>query len=85
MLSRDNENKSSLPSYMNNIHDRGSFYRITEKSLKMNKFYDGKMANASSSFIPKKSFNKIVNINMISSHILKKKYMMNLLMKRKKN
>ena len=73
MLSRDNENKSSLPSYMNNIHDRGSFYRITEKSLKMNKFNDGKMANASSSFIPKKSFNKIVNINMISSHNFKEK------------
>ena len=69
MLSRDNsESKSSLPSYMNTIHDRGSIYRITEKTLKMNKFKDAKMSSATSSFIPKRSFNKIININMINSH-----------------
>lgn len=69
MLSRNYyEKKSTLPSYMNNIYDRGSMYRITEKALKMNKFKEGKISPASSTFLPKKSFNKIINLNIINSH-----------------
>jgi len=33
MLSRDYSQKNSLPSYMKDIYDRGSVYRITEKGL----------------------------------------------------
>ena len=74
MLSREySAKKYALPSYMNNIHDRGSVYRITEKALKMNKFKEGKIPSAISSFVPKKSFNKIININMINSHDFKEK------------
>ena len=74
MLSRFySKKKNTLPLYMNNIYDRGSINRVTEKTLKMNKFKEGKMASATSSFIPKKSFNKIVNINMINSHDFKEK------------
>ena len=71
MLSRDYSQKNSLPSYMRDIYDRGSVYRITEKALKLNKYKEGKMANATSSFLPKRSFNKIININMINSHDFK--------------
>ena len=72
MLSRFySEKQNTLPSYMSNIYDRGSMNRITEKALKMNKFKEGKMTSAISSFIPKKSFNKIININMINSHNFK--------------
>ena len=74
MLSRDQFTKEySLPLYMNNMHDRGSMNRITEKSLRTNKYKEGNFASAESSFIPKKSFNKIININMINSHDFKEK------------
>ena len=74
MLSRFySKGKNALPSYMNNIYDRGSINRVTEKTLKMNKFKEGKIPLATSSFIPKKSFNKIININLINSHDFKEK------------
>ena len=33
----------------------------------MNNFSDGEFANTKSSFFPKKSFNKIVNMNLLNS------------------
>ena len=63
--------KNALPSFMNNIYDRGSINRITEKALKMNKFKASKMPTASTSFMPKKSFNRIINLNLINSHDFK--------------
>lgn len=74
MLSRDySEKKNPLPSYMKDIFDRGAIYRITEKTLKLNKYREGKMSPAASSFLPKKSFNNIININMINSKSFKEK------------
>ena len=55
------------------MHDRGSMNRITEKSLRTNNFKESNFTSAESSFIPKKSFNKIININMINSHDFKEK------------
>ena len=38
-----------------------------ENSLKMNNFSEGKFAKTQTSFWPKKSFNKIINLNLITS------------------
>ena len=73
MLSREYSEKNPLPLYMKNIYDRGSICRVTEKTLKLNKYKEGKMNSASSSFLPKKSFNKIININLIKSQNFKEK------------
>lgn len=73
MLSREYSEKNPLPIYMKNIYDRGSICRITEKTLNLNKYKEGKMASASSSFLPKKSFNKIININLIKSQNFREK------------
>ncbi len=40
---------------------------LTEKTLKMNNFSEGKFSSSSTSFWPKKSFNKIVNLNLLNS------------------
>jgi hypothetical protein len=68
-----NSKKNKLPFYMREIYDRNSIERITEVSLKQNKYSEGKMALASSSFMPKKSFNRIININLINSKNFKDK------------
>ena len=46
---------------------------MTEKSLKQNKFKEGKISGAISTFLPKKSFNRIININLINSKNFKEK------------
>ena len=68
-----NSKKNKLPFYMRDIYDRNSIERITEASLKQNKYSEGKMTLASSSFLPKKSFNRIININLINSKNFKDK------------
>jgi hypothetical protein len=40
---------------------------MTEKALKMNNFADGKFSTAFTSFWPKKSYNKIINLNLLNS------------------
>lgn len=56
-----------LPFYMKNIFTRQSGNALTEKSLKMNNFSDGKFAKTTDSFWPKKSHNKIINLNLLNS------------------
>ena len=57
-----------LPSYMVKKFDRASLETITEKGLKMNGYSDvGFQKNNFSSFYPKKSFNKIVNYNLLNN------------------
>ena len=68
-----NSKKNPLPFYMRDIYDRNSCRIMTEKSLKENKFKEGKISLATSSFFPKKSFNRIVNINLIKSKTFKEK------------
>ena len=70
----NNKNKKIiLPPYMINIFDRNSVERLTGESLKLNKYTEGKMSNAISSFIPKKSFNRVININLMNSKNFKEK------------
>jgi hypothetical protein len=40
---------------------------MSEKALKMNNYSEGKFSSSSTSFWPKKSFNKIVNLNLLNS------------------
>jgi len=49
------------------LHSRQGTETITEKALEMNKFSDGKFAQTQTTFWPKKSYNKIVNLNLLSS------------------
>ena len=67
MTSRNNKKYSKLPTYMQNVHDRKSVNVITEKSLKLSNYKNGKFMNASTSFFPKKSFNNIINLNILKS------------------
>ena len=68
-----NSKKNNLPFYMRDIYDRQSIERMTETSLKQNNYCKRKMPLASSSFLPKKSFNRIININYINSKNFKDK------------
>jgi hypothetical protein len=40
---------------------------FTDKALKMNNFSEGKFSTTTTSFWPKKSFNKIINLNLLNS------------------
>ena len=66
----DNKNKSKLPIYMQNLHDRKSVDSINEKSLKLNNFSNSKFLNPSNSFWPKRSYNNIVNLNLLKNKSL---------------
>ena len=66
MVSRPDD-KSPLPSYMINKFDRASLETITQKGLKMNGYTNVGFKTYSSSFYPKKSFNRIINYNLLNS------------------
>jgi hypothetical protein len=66
MTSRPNEG-DPLPAYMKEIHTRQATEMLTEKTLKMNNFSDGKFMTTYTSFWPKKSYNKIINLNLLNS------------------
>jgi hypothetical protein len=59
--------KNPLPSYMKKNYTREAVYSITDQSLKMNNYAEGKFRSNFTSFWPKKSFNKIVNLNLLNS------------------
>jgi hypothetical protein len=64
MTSRPNDN-GPLPPWMLHMINRNVPYCITDHSLKMNNYKNGKMIAASTSFFPKKSFNRLVNLNLL--------------------
>ena len=66
MTSRPDDN-DPLPSYMKRIYTRNSCYDITQLSLKLNNYKNRGFAKMNSSFWPKKSFNKIINLNLLKS------------------
>ena len=66
MVSRPND-KGPLPSYMIKKFDREALNNITQKSLKMNGFSDGKFMTEYSSFFPKKSFNQKINLSLLNN------------------
>lgn len=71
MISRPNKKGSPLPFYMQQVHDRSVTYLFTDKSFQLNKFPEGKYIPASSTFFPKKSFNKIINVGFANSKSFK--------------
>ena len=73
MTSRPNKKGSPLPSYMQKNVDRKSVYLINDKSLEMNNYPNGNFMSATTSFWPKKSFNNIINLNLMRSKKFKEK------------
>ena len=73
MISRPYKKGSPLPSYMHHMHYRGSPYLITDKSLILNNYSEGKYIPASNSFFPKNSFNNIINVGYVHSNAFKEK------------
>ena len=66
MTSRPNNN-DPLPAYMKKIFSRSSCLNFTELSFKMNNYSNSKFAENKNGFFPKKSFNKIINMNLLKS------------------
>ena len=64
MTSRPSDN-GPLPPWMIHMINRNIPYCITDHSLKMNNYKNAKMIAASTSFFPKKSFNRLVNLNLL--------------------
>ena len=67
MLARPKDDGSPLPVYMKGCVSREACNIMTERSLKMNNFSEGKFRSNYTSFWPKTSFNKIINLNIINS------------------
>ena len=56
-----------LPGHMIKIFNRNSLEVLTEKGLKMNNFVDADLGNDYSSFCNKKSFNFVINHNLLKN------------------
>ena len=61
----NNIEESNLPSHMNHIFNRGSLEIITDKGLKMNNYSKSQSKNYYSTFCQKKSFNKVINYELL--------------------
>ena len=79
MMSSRPDDDDPLPSYMKRIYSRNGCYDITQLSLKLNNYKNRGFAKIHSSFFPKKSFNKIVNLNLLKS----KKFLNNVIGEKK--
>ena len=80
MTSRPIDN-DPLPSYMKNIYDRNNCYGISAYSLKLNNYKNRDYTSFTSSFWPKISFNKVINLNLLKS----KKFLDNIIFDENKN
>ena len=54
-----------LPLHMNNLYDRASLENITDKALEMNNFSTSEKTSDYSTFCKKKSYNKMINYNLL--------------------
>ena len=66
-------NNKTLPCYMQNNFQRVSCDNINGKTLEINGYSNRDLSSSKSSFFPKKSFNNIINLNLINSSIFKNK------------
>ena len=82
MISRPNDEKDPLPSYMRKIYDKNSCFKITGESLNINNYSNRGFSMNKSTFWPKTSFNKYMNLNFIKS---KKNFYKALLFNNNKN
>ena len=62
----DKKEEIHLPAHMNKIHNRNSLEVLTKKTLQMNNYINGDMKDYFSSF-NKKSFNSIINYNILKN------------------
>ena len=70
MEGREDDNETEdihLPGHMNKIHNRNSLEVLTKKALQMNNYINGEIRDNFSSF-NKKSFNSIINYNIIKNN-----------------
>ena len=67
MMARPFDNGSPLPVYMKGCVSREGCNITTDISLKMNNYAEGKFLSNYTSFWPKKSYNKIINLNLLNS------------------
>ena len=67
MMARPKDDGSPLPVYMKGCVSREACNITTDVSLKMNNFAEGKFLSNYTSFWPKKSFNKMINLNLLNS------------------
>lgn len=56
-----------LPSFMRQMYTRAGANATTDKTLKMNHFAEGAFMTGYSSFITKKSFNKMINLSLLNN------------------
>ena len=63
MSSRPNDN-DPLPSYMKKIVDR---FGLSEFSLNMNNYKNRDFSSMGTTFLSKRSFNKLINLNLLNS------------------
>lgn len=66
ILPRPGKKDDPLPSFMQKLFNREANYLMTDKSLQLNDFANGKLGKVDSSFFPKQSFNNMVNIKIIA-------------------
>ena len=62
------KNSTHLPGHMINIFNRNSLEVLTEKGLKMNNYIEADLGNDYTSFCNKKSFNVIINHNLLKNN-----------------
>ena len=68
MTARPEDNGDPLPSFMKGIYTRASSFTTTDKTLQMNNFAGGNYLGQFSSFFPKRSFNKHINLSLLNSN-----------------
>ena len=66
MTSRPDD-EDPLPSYMKKIFTHRACFDMTQLSLKLKELKNTNIAEVCSSFFPKLSFNKIINLNLLKS------------------
>ena len=70
MKTRPMYDGNPLPVFMKGAVSRDAFNTTTDTSLKLNCFADGKIRGNYNTFLTKKSFNKIINLNLLNSNNL---------------
>ena len=73
ILPRPEENKN-LPTFMQKMFNRNAEYTFNDKALNMNEYSNQKLGKTITSFFPKKSFNYIVNMNLMNGRNFEEDY-----------
>ena len=73
ILPRPSENKI-LPSFMQKMFNRNNVYTLNDRGLKLNEYSKQKFGKTITSFFPKKSFNNIVNMNIMTGNVFEDDY-----------